>query len=617
MSIARFFRPLSRLVGTGLVIAGLMFPVMPTQPAWAKEQPNVQPGDVLPGVLSEHDIKLYRKIFEVQEKAKWHEADRLIRKLHDKILMGHVEFQRLMHPTGYRARYSELAAWMKHYADLPGAWQVYNLARKRQGHAHAPRRPTDTRYPGVTGQSAPQKPPLPHRSVLETRAVSRFFANVRYYVRKGQPERAEKRFWAMNARGLLVPYEKAEALERISASYYYDDNDDKALILGTLGANYAREIEPGNDWIAGLASWREGDLKKAYTHFNYVSVSERAGDWLTAAGHFWAARTALRLGHPAQSDQHLQEACTYVETFYGLIACRQLGIKPDIDWTVPELTRDAADRLIKHPAVRRAIALTEIGRDDIADEELRLLWGREGTSVQDDLLALAAYLNLPAIQIRLGRAGGTGKPSSTAVRYPLPDWEPAGGFTVDRALIFAMVKKESDFRIRARSHAGAGGLMQVMPATARYISRGHANRLLRRNRHRLYEPEFNMALGQNYIEYLLDADYVEGNLFMALAAYNGGPGSLMSWRKEVTYGQDPLLFIESIGFYETRSYVEKVMANLWLYRMRLGQETPSLDAVASGAWPTLEQMDTPETDDAVQRALTHTASQEANINARN
>jgi soluble lytic murein transglycosylase-like protein len=226
--------------------------------------------------------------------------------------------------------------------------------------------------------------------------------------------------------------------------------------------------------------------------------------------------------------------------------------------------------------------------------------------VQDDLLALSAHLNLPAIQIRLGRAGGTGNPAPTATRYPLPNWQPAGGYSVDRAMIFAMVRKESDFRSRAKSRVGASGLMQVMPATARWITRSRS--LLRKNRHRLYEPEFNMALGQQYIEYLMGMDYVEGNLLMALAAYNGGPGSLVDWRKEVSYYQDPLLFIESIGFYETRDYIERVMANLWLYRMRIGQETPSLDALAAGAWPTLNYLDTDETPEALRRAITLTSS---------
>lgn len=560
----------------------------------------------IPAVLNEEDVNRYRRIFELQEQAKWKQADKMIARLENPVLMGHVWFQRYMHPTGYRSKYSELAGWLKQYADHPNAWRVYSLARRRQGKASPPRRPIDTRYPGVTGQSAEPKPPLPSRTRDERNSISTFMANVRRYVRKGEPERAEKRYWAMVETGLLVPYEEAEALERIAASYYYKSNDFKARVLATRAAELAREIVPEVDWIAGLSNWRTGDFAKAYEHFAYLARSERAGDWLLSAGEFWAGRAAYRLGNASQGAEHLKAASDYVETFYGLIAARQLGIRPDIDWSVPALSKDALDQLWDHPATRRAVALTEIGRDDIADEELRLLWGREGTTVQEDLLALAARLNLPNIQIRLGRAGGIGKPASTAVRYPLPDWAPTGGFTVDRALIFAMVRKESDFRIRAKSRVGAGGLMQVMPATASYISKNR--KLLKRNRDRLFEPEFNIALGQQYIEYLLDMDYVEGNLFMALAAYNGGPGSLMSWHKEVTYDTDPLLFIESIGFYETRSYIERVMANFWLYRMRLGQDTPSLDAIASGAWPTLELLDTEETALAHQRALTRTYS---------
>jgi len=561
---------------------------------------------VIPSVLSEADIKRYQRIFELQEQGLWKQADKLIKALDDDILMGHVQFQRYMHPTAYRSRYSELAAWLKQYADQPSAWRIYRLARKRQGNARAPRRPVDTRYPGVTGQSAAPKPPLPRRSRLERKSVTTFFANVRRYVRKGLPERAEKRYWAMERRGLLVRHEKAEALERISASYYYKGFDEKARILSTLAADFAREIVPESDWIAGLAHWRTGDFDAAYKHFRFLGESERARDWLLAAGHYWASRAAYRLGNLDGATEHLKASSTYFETFYGLIASRQLGIRPHIDWSIPDLTEGAVNNLLRYPATRRAIALTEIGRDNVADEELRLLWGRRGTAVQDDLLALSAHLNLPAIQIRLGRAGGTGNPAPTATRYPLPNWQPAGGYSVDRAMIFAMVRKESDFRSRAKSRVGASGLMQVMPATARWITRSRS--LLRKNRHRLYEPEFNMALGQQYIEYLMDMDYVEGNLLMALAAYNGGPGSLVDWRKEVSYYQDPLLFIESIGFYETRDYIERVMANLWLYRMRIGQETPSLDALAAGAWPTLNYLDTDETPEALRRAITLTSS---------
>lgn len=546
--------------------------------------------ELVPRVLSVEDIDRYRRILEVQADGRWKEADALIDSLESDILMGHVLFQRYMHPTAYRSKYSELAAWLKNYADHPSAWRVYRLARRRQARAHAPRRPEETRYPGVTGQSAAPKPAAPKRAKAERTSVNRMLSRVRRHVRRGEPERAEKRYWAMHARDILVPHEEADALERIAASYYYKGNDIKARALSMEAARLARAFEPTSDWTAGLAHWRLGDPSGAYSHFDTLARSDRASKWLSAAGHFWAARAALQINRAGLAQDHLLDAAGYTETFYGLIAARQLGLDPVIDWTPPPLTAKAMDKLLEHRAIMRAIALTEIRRDDIADEELRLLWGREGTDVQDALLAFAAAVNLPAIQIRLGRVGGTGHIAPTAVRYPLPEWAPVDGFRIDRALIFAMVRQESDFRTRGLSRAGARGLMQVMPATASYIARDRS--LFRRNRNRLYEPEFNMALGQQYIEHLLAEDYVEGNLFMLLAAYNGGPGSLINWKTEVPYEQDPLLFIESIGFYETRIYIERVMANLWLYRMRLGQDTPSLDAIASGAWPVLELLDT-------------------------
>lgn len=554
--------------------------------------PAVAGSEKVPRVLSERDIERYREIIALQSEAKWKAADALINRLDNDILTGHVLFQRYMHPTGWRSRYSELRSWMAKHSDQPGAWRVYRLALKRRGRARYPKRPEETRYPGVTGQSANAPLPVPKRSRLERRAVDRFKANVRRYVRRGQPERAEKRYWAMEARGLLAPHEAANALERIAASYYYNANDRKALALGGHAVALSGITEPGANWIAGLAAWRQGKMEQAYHHFSAIHASPRTGQWLESAGDVWAARTAHQIGRHIDAHAHLIRAAQSSETFYGLIANRMLGQQITIDWRPPELTDKKLKTLLRHPAVPRAIALTEIGRDDLADEELRLLWGREGTAVQDNLLALASALNLPAIQLRLGRAGGTGKAVPAAVRYPTPDWAPVDGLRLDRAMLYAMIRQESDFRTRGKSGAGARGLMQVMPATASFITRDRS--LFRRNKNRLYEPEFNMALGQQYVEMLLNADYADGNLFMVLAAYNGGPGSLVGWKRDVAYNTDPLLFIESIGFYETRHYIERVMTNLWLYRMQLGQETPSLDAIASGAWPALEFLDTPD-----------------------
>jgi soluble lytic murein transglycosylase len=86
------------------------------------------------------------------------------------------------------------------------------------------------------------------------------------------------------------------------------------------------------------------------------------------------------------------------------------------------------------------------------------------------------------------------------------------------------------------------------------------------------------------MSYLLKMPMVKNNLFYGLMAYNAGPGNLQRWKKDLKT-TDPLLFMESVPFGETRAYTERVLANFWIYRLRLGQPTPCLEQVLSGAWP--------------------------------
>ena len=125
--------------------------------------------------------------------------------------------------------------------------------------------------------------------------------------------------------------------------------------------------------------------------------------------------------------------------------------------------------------------------------------------------------------------------------------------------------------------------MQLMPGTARFAAR--QERITGVNSHTLLNPELNIALGQSYVQHLLTQDVVDGNIFYLLYAYNAGPGNLKKWLPKTNFNEDPLLFIESIRSRETRQFIERVITNYWIYRMRLRQPTPSRDATASGLWP--------------------------------
>lgn len=98
-------------------------------------------------------------------------------------------------------------------------------------------------------------------------------------------------------------------------------------------------------------------------------------------------------------------------------------------------------------------------------------------------------------------------------------------------------------------------------------------------------------MGQKYLEYLLNKPYIGGNLFYMLAAYNAGPGNLVKWMKTMRYQNDPLLFIEVIPARQTRLYIERVMANYWIYSMQLGLPggERTLQAAADGKFPLLEE----------------------------
>lgn len=230
------------------------------------------------------------------------------------------------------------------------------------------------------------------------------------------------------------------------------------------------------------------------------------------------------------------------------------------------------------------MALIKADRKDLAEQELQTLIVGRSKSGQESLLAFAHHYNLPSVLMRLGNAFYQPQGSLyNAALYPLPSWEPKNGFRIDRALIFAITRQESRFNNLAQNPSGATGLMQLMPATANYIS-GKEIYHKAEGRYQLSRPEINLKIGQKYIEELLNHPAVNNDLLLLAMAYNAGPGNLSKWKRKRKDIKDPLLFIETIPFTETRAFVERVMANYWIYQMRLNQDTPSLTAISEGRW---------------------------------
>ena len=163
----------------------------------------------------------------------------------------------------------------------------------------------------------------------------------------------------------------------------------------------------------------------------------------------------------------------------------------------------------------------------------------------------------------------------------MPRWAPLTGWRLDPALAFAHIIQESTFRADAVSPADAVGLMQVRPGTAQDMARA---RNLPYSRASLTDPSYNLEFGQSFIELMRRSPATGGQLPRMMAAYNAGPTPVARWAAIPGQG-DPLLWIESIPYWETRYYVPAVFRNMWVYQGIAKTEAPTLGAMVQHRWP--------------------------------
>ncbi|MCW8836232.1 MAG: lytic transglycosylase domain-containing protein [Rhodospirillales bacterium] len=568
----------------------------PEVAALARPPASAEAAIDLPSVLSDSDIARYQTIFDLQEDGLWKKADREIAKLDDRILMGHFLAQRYLHPTHYRSKYAELKDWLDKYADHPDAQRLYKLALKRRpANWKFPKRPTGGFLYGsghdgdlfLTPDYVSQK----KMSSAQRRQVRNEQRKIRRFLRKGLTLAAKRTLKSPDVIRLMDPVDYDRERARLGAGYYAAGRDEWALDWAGKAAKRSGRYLPEAHWTAGLASWRLGRFEDAGAHFKAVAESRYSSPWLISAGGFWAARSYLKAHKPQNVNVWLGRAAAYPRTFYGMIAKKVLGLPSTFDWELPPMQDGAIDGLSDLPGAKRALALLQIGLETHAERELRNLYGSTSPERHQTILALATRANMAGLSMRLGnllaRQENIRFDSTT---YPLPHWLPEDGFSVDRALIFAIMRQESGFNPKAKSHAGASGLMQLMPRTAGFIAQ---DRRFHRGSKRktLFDPEVNLHLGQKYLSHLIAEPMINGDMFKLIASWNGGPGNVNKWLREVKHGNDPLLFIESIPARETRIFVERVLSNLWAYRHRFGQSTPSLDAIAAGDWPVYTPLD--------------------------
>lgn len=557
----------------------------------------------LPKLLSKRDAAFYRSVFALQKDGRWDEADAVIRRLDNQLLVGHVQFQRLMHPTRYRSSYGELWAWMEKYADHPGARRVFRLAKRRQPKDwKSPRPPARATLisavksdpvsaewrPDVSARYQPapgtERRHRAHRP--EVRAIQQ---RVRELVSDGFVTKALGFLEEQRRNGRLGDIAFDESLAWVARGYFFWNKDRQALGVAVRVASRSGNQVPMASWWGGLAAWRLGKNLRAAQFFRVLAESKSITPWMVSAGGYWASRAYRAAGESRWVAPMLSVASRHPRTFYGLLAITALGKRPALDFGMRRLSAADLNTLLTMRPVRRALALSQVGEHVRAGGELRRFAHRLSPRLSLVMLALASQSGLADLSYRAAESLllRTGIPVDAAL-YPLPIWQPDGGYTLDRAFLFAVMRQESKFRASARSSRGARGLMQLMPRTAGVMA---GQRYRGAHRQELMDPVLNVTLGQKYLHHLLARQGIDGNLFYALTAYNSGPARLREWQRKVDYRNDPLLFIESIPTMETRIFIERVLANLWIYRIRFGQPVRSLETIVSGGWPRYVPLD--------------------------
>jgi len=515
----------------------------------------------------------YRAIFSAIRRGDWTAAQTGIDALPGGPLTEVARAELILAKGSPKISDDALSALLVNAADLPQASELAAVAARR-GLA-VPPLPAVRDLVRFAGPSKRQSA----RALRKDRAAAALAEVAGPLVRGDRPSEAEA---IVNARlGDLSPEAQAEWRQRVAWAYYLAGDDANALRLANLARDGAGDWAVQASWVAGLAGWRQRDCAASGAAFEEVAVRARDPEMI-AAGLYWASRVDMLCARPERVEARLRSAARMKESFYGLIAQAALGMS---DETSPDvrLTGNDWSAIKTIPNVHRATALAEIGEVALADAALRHQARIGLARDHESLVHLAARLNLPAAQIWLAQNGPSGAQLSASARYPMPGWTPASGWQVDKALIFAHALQESQFKVDATSSAGARGVMQLMPGTARMVAR-HLGRVI--DTGAMAEPAVNIELGQAYLRELADNMSSTGGLLpKVIAAYNAGPSSVANWNGRGRNLADPLLFIESIPFAETRAYVAIVLRNYWMYQRQTGVRTGSLSALAQGMWP--------------------------------
>jgi soluble lytic murein transglycosylase len=352
-------------------------------------------------------------------------------------------------------------------------------------------------------------------------------------------------------------------------------DSDAGYAWGQVAWQAAMDHDPrALDWYARTAdapltqsqvAWRArsamrlGQWKQCLAAIQALAPEEaRDPTW-----RYWRARALRELGEKDAADGLLRSLAGQ-PTFYGLLASEELGQPYVPEWNGFHPQETDLDRVRGYLGIQRALALYRAGLDNEAVREW--LWAIRGLDDRD-LLAAAEVARLANVSDRaINTANRTVALHDFAQRYPIPHRDTLARasqqWDMDEAILYGIIRQESRFMAEARSRAGAAGLMQLMPSTARWVARQMPMQPFKTDM--LYKPEVNIVMGTYYFRRVLDA---LSHPILATAAYNAGPTRARRWRDDKPL--EGAIYIETIPFNETRDYVKQVFTNAYFYKHRL------------------------------------------------
>jgi len=364
--------------------------------------------------------------------------------------------------------------------------------------------------------------------------------------------------------------------EIISRSLIYKK---KFALAYKIASNHALTDGPeyaAAEWMSGwIALSFLDDPLLAKDHFEnfYNNVGYPIS---TSRGAYWLAKTYQKLGKNELANEWFGKASNFLTTYYGQLAFMELNPNQPFELSKDiEVSKEYRDYFFKKELVKTVYLLDELNEDKYTKHILRHLANDDINNGSEVLAAeLATSIDRFDFAIQIAKIASYEKRFHNKYNYPIistPNYI-NGRKIPDTAFILSIIRQESEFDLSANSHAGAKGLMQLMPYTAKVVAKQaklpySKSRLTR-------DAEYNINLGSHYIAGLI-LEY-DGAYPFAIAAYNAGPKRVRYWKKINKNPQknqiDYVNWIELIKFKETRNYVQRVLENYNVYRYILAQK---------------------------------------------